>query len=343
MRLPTLLLAGLALVSASVLDAGDREALASNPSLLIDQGLHAEAESQLLEALRQERYEWAEPHLRRLVAARPNDALYLSYLGFCLLKRFDYAGAEQAYRRAVALDPQVSWKAGLARALHQQGQYAAALDLLTEVVADEPRPEYRYARATAGWSARKFDVVETEIRALQNERPDDRDAPCWLGRLLTELDRPGEGVPALRECIVRNPEDLEALYLLGLTQRRAGALGDAVSTFERVLERRPSHASAQYNLGRALLALGRSEEADLALRRFEEMSLLEDRMDALRDAIRMGPTKLRPRLDLASLLLEAGRPKEAQKEIEDALRIDPDNAEVRRLRDRIAQDLNRAR
>jgi tetratricopeptide (TPR) repeat protein len=182
--------------------------------------------------------EKAEPWLRRVVEARPNDAEARFQLGRALLKSGQHAAALEALNAAVGLDPARSDIAvELARAYEALGQDGDAAAL--------------YAKLLAG----KDPTLELRARA---------------GRFYARtgaLDKAGEQGARIAEADPQNPA---GFYLKGEALLAAGKAVDARQAFLRAsdLDRDPQYLDA---LGRAAEALGRAgdrEQQELALRSY---------------------------------------------------------------------------
>ncbi|MFQ5719697.1 MAG: FG-GAP-like repeat-containing protein [Acidobacteriota bacterium] len=76
----------------------------------------------------------------------------------------------------------------------------------------------------------------------------------------------------LERVVALDPREAEALYVLGLTHAQLQQFDQAVADFDAALALSPTHASALYGKGRALMALGREEEALSAIERSQEIS-----------------------------------------------------------------------
>lgn len=106
--------------------------------------------------------------------------------------------------------------------------------------------------------------------------------------------------------------DPQALYEAAVADRRAGRPADAVAKLERVLAARPDDLDARLNLGLALLALDRLEEAEAAL------SAVAARAPDYADA----------RLGLARVAQRRGDLATARRETAEAVRLAPGDAEA---------------
>jgi len=102
------------------------------------------------------------------------------------------------------------------------------------------------------------------------------------------------------------------LGCMALTWERSAAFTSTVSLMQDSLATNPDSWTARTNLGAALGALGRPQEA---IPHYEE-------------AIRLRPTSFQAHNNLAAILFQLGRPREAIPHYREALRINPDVAEI---------------
>lgn len=93
-----------------------------------------------------------------------------------------------------------------------------------------------------------------------------------------EGDEPDAGA-RLRALCTERPDDLRALYLLGLMSLRNGSSRDAETLLRRVVQGDPSDAYARYFLAQSLLAQGR---ADAALPLFDSAAELDPMLRSAR-------------------------------------------------------------
>lgn len=109
--------------------------------------------------------------------------------------------------------------------------------------------------------------------------------------------------------------DPQSLYQSAVADRVAGRPADAVPKLERVLAARPDHVDARLNLGLALLALGRLDEAEAAFLA----------------VTRQAPTYADAWIGLARVGQRRGDLPAARRAADEAARLAPENAEVRAL------------
>jgi tetratricopeptide (TPR) repeat protein len=111
------------------------------------------------------------------------------------------------------------------------------------------------------------------IRALNRQismNPANVTARRDLAMLWLERMRPGRALELLQEASIRDPDNPEILYLMGLARFRSGDAEGALAPLVRAVEIDPRVRFGDPFLvaGQALLALRRFEEAEDALERF---------------------------------------------------------------------------
>jgi tetratricopeptide (TPR) repeat protein len=161
-------------------------------------------------------------------------------------------------------------------------------------------------------------------------RPD-ADAHNNAGVLLVRLGDLAAAERHYRAALVLRPDDPEAGTNLGLLLSRAGRADEAIVAFAGVLDARPDHAPALQGL------------AGLAARRPDRAGALTalEHVRAAQAAGRDDRAALHARLGLA--LAELGRPAEAERHLEAALRLRPGDETVARALGRITEERRRGR
>jgi serine/threonine-protein kinase len=161
-------------------------------------------------------------------------------------------------------------------------------------------------------------------------------------RLNSELKNP---VPLLARIQEAHPDDFWVNYLLGseLVIRNPG---EAIRYLQAALSLRPNAVIANLNLGNALLALGRLDEALAKFRRVEELAPSSSRNRVtianvlsqlgrfdeaeaqLRRNIVLDPTSVNPQKALRSFLVQHGRGDQALREWKNAIAAHPTDHRV---------------
>jgi Flp pilus assembly protein TadD len=117
----------------------------------------------------------------------------------------------------------------------------------------------------------------------------------------------------MRRRLVKYPADFTAHYNLGAALQAQGRLDDAVRELREAVRLGPARATAHTTLGAALQAQGRTGEA---LREF-------------RSAVRVDPAYASAHYNLGQVYLARDRPEEALPHYREAARLAPDDPEIR--------------
>lgn len=113
-----------------------------------------------------------------------------------------------------------------------------------------------------------------------------------------------------REILAHEPEQADALHLLGLVRYARGAGTAALELIRRAIARAPGHAVYHFNLGNVCRDLGESDAA----------------LQAYAAAIERQPGEVDYHYNLAELLDAQGRGGEALPQYQRAVELEPDNA-----------------
>lgn len=277
------------------------------------------------------RLDRAETLLRYQVDRAPTPlAEYL--LGHVLVERFHFDEAEPLLRRALEARPErAAWRHDLARTLLGQGRCTAAIVELDRCIAADPRPVYRYDKAMCALNVGDEETAERELVAALDGGWQSAGAWLALGRLHADRGEDERARGAYERALEIEPDHPEATYGLAVVEARTGSGERAIALFRAVLERVPGHLGAAYGLGRALIATGAVEEGRAALMAFERLSRREELIENRRTYLAHDPESVDVRLELASLLLESGRPADASRVLQEAARIEPRREETWRL------------
>jgi tetratricopeptide (TPR) repeat protein len=206
-------------------------------ALALDPG-HAKAHNNMaLAAIDIGELELAEAHYLESLAIEPQPAIY-NDLGFVLERQGMPEEAAEAYRKALALDPESdAAHYNLGGSLARAGDFAGA---------------------------------ETHFRTALAKRPSTQ-AYTGLGIVQWRQGREEAGMASLRAAIQADPKNASAYDALGSLLIEQDKLDEAASTYRQLVERYPS-AAAHEKLAQIFLRLGREEEAQREMRRAREMS-----------------------------------------------------------------------
>lgn len=133
--------------------------------------------------------------------------------------------------------------------------------------------------------------AEAQLRAILQEKPDNRVAWLRLGSLLVAQHRTNEGLTSLRRAVELDPENPETRYRFAEALMQAHQFVEAATQWSEVTRRQPGRAVAWSNLGASLLFSGRKDDA----------------VAALEQAVALAPEAGNLRENLARTQLQAGR------------------------------------
>jgi tetratricopeptide (TPR) repeat protein len=162
-----------------------------------------------------------------------------------------------------------------------------------------------------------------------------------------------------QQILQAEPENVEALHLVGLTEYQMGRHLSAIDHISASLRLRPNQAEAQNNLGAAYLAQGQLREALACFRQATHLKpdyptahknlgnvlrlqgKYEEALLSLQIAIRLNPRHALALTCLGSVLQKLARPMEAFSYHQQALAINPNSAEVHNNLGTTLAELNR--
>ena len=161
-------------------------------------------------------------------------------------------------------------------------------------------------------------------RAVQ-EHPGYAEAWCNAGRVLFDRERWDDAIGCFEHALALSPDYAQALHNLGLCHHKKGLLERAEACYRRVLTLHPGHHRAHIDMGN--VCLDRGDLAGMA--------------DWYRKALAFTPEDRTGFANVARMFRDLGRWDESLALYDAALRLDPDNAEMRFSRSLIHLTLGR--
>jgi len=218
--------------------------------------------------LREGRHAEVERWCRELLATSPDHAQALHLLGLALVREGKVSEGERHLRRSLELEPDNTlFRFNVGSFLRRVNRLADAEVEFRGVVLR--RPTARKAREQLALTLDDLGrplEAESECRRLVEEPGADADAWALLGQILSHLPRLGEAELAYRRALEMTPEHPGALRQLGALLIRLERPEEALECFERAARGgSPLSADVAAGRGRALMLLGRLEEAEQSL------------------------------------------------------------------------------
>lgn len=325
-------------------DPGNAEARTLLGTTLALQGMRSESITQLTEVVR----------------LRPNSAAAYNTLGMVLSHFVETQAAREAFEKSIELDPSgAEARVNLALVLAQEGEYGAAgeqLDRAIQLQGAAPSAAYSHYLRAKIWIAQKdMARAAAELEIAVKSRPDYAEAWSELGSARRlEGDTRG-GQQALERAVALNPDDMTAQYRLGLACLENRQPHQAIEHFSAALLHDPDDRATLYNLALAFRRDGQESAAQRIDERFAKLSQARNKVAAAgqaigvltdagmaleksgnfqaalekyRAALDLDPTDPVLRLNYGLTLCRLGRWQEGAAELQEVVRLDPNNADA---------------
>jgi tetratricopeptide (TPR) repeat protein len=235
-------------------------------------------------------------------------------LGRAHKARDDLMAAEQAYRQALALEPEYldAW-VSLGILLRAAGQLAEAEKCQREALQLDSRSFLALLNLGSVLSSQsRFSEAAGYFRQALAVNPRSSKAHCNLGIALAQLNDPEAG-GHFREALRLDPENFEAARHIGKLSLDSGKFEQAIDTLAHACKLQPDSAETRFLLATAHFRFGALETARV---QFEQ--LMSDY-----------PAWAEPPAGLACVLSEQGQYSKPRALFEKALELDPDDVLVR--------------
>jgi tetratricopeptide (TPR) repeat protein len=154
--------------------------------------------------------------------------------------------------------------------------------------------------------------AESIYQQILQDNPNQPDALHLLGVIAHQVGKNDIAVDLITKAIAIKPDFAEAHNNLGNALRDLRRLDEAVASFHKALAIKPDYANAYYNLGNALHGLERLDEA----------------VASYQQALAIKPDYSEAHNNLGISLQDLGCPDEAVANLHKALAINPENAEA---------------
>jgi predicted O-linked N-acetylglucosamine transferase (SPINDLY family) len=172
--------------------------------------------------------------------------------------------------------------------------------------------QQQFESASTHHQAGRLAEAEKIYRQILSQQPDQPDALHLLGVLSAQTSRSDAGVQLIRQALRFRPDFAEAHSSLGNALMDMGQLDDAIASYQHAVRLKADYADAHYNLGRALQCKGRFDAA----------------ITAYRLAIGLKPDYDDAHYNLAASFMSVGKPDDAIAAYQQAIRFKPDLADA---------------
>lgn len=291
----------------------------------------------------------AEAIFEALHAERPDDPEVLFHLGRIAYRDDRHADAAERYRAAMAARagryPEAALNLGLA--LRAAGDRAGAEAAYRSALAMRPEyPEAMFNLAMLHGSTLgglEPDLETADGWLVKAVAADPGYAAAWFNRgvIAARRKRRPEAEAAYRKAIAVRPDYVDAHLNLAAVLARSGRFAEAVEENRAVIRLEPRNAKAWFNLGRAYNGLEQRAQAAAAYRRAVELDpgytaawlnlgvVLADggdpaaAVEVYREALDLEAGNVKLRFNLALQYRKLDRLESAESELRRAVRLDP--------------------
>lgn len=158
--------------------------------------------------------------------------------------------------------------------LHEgRTEYGKAAGFYREALRKQPDvPGLRYLIGSVHWKTGEFETAQQWLEDELSRNAHHVLARYRLGNVLLARDRPREAIPHLAQALEANPGLQGALFDLGRAYLEDGQFARAAAALEEYAAVDAGSDRVHYLLGTAYRGLGRLEDAQRHLRRYQELS-----------------------------------------------------------------------
>lgn len=245
----------------------------------------------------------------------PRDAETYNSLGFLYSKTGRIKESEAAFRKAaqmIGTDPSAVYEE-TARIYIEQGFYENAIknaQKAIEINPDNLNAVYYLAKAAS--EAGNFGLADETFKTLVKRNPGDFEGRYEYGKMLANKGDHEGALVQFEEAIRLAPEGAESRIGAGLELARLKRLGEAVDQFREAVRLDPENLKGNFYLA---LAASQTGQNALAIEQYGKY-------------LSLAPEDPVGHLNLGKLYALTGNRKEAAKHLEEALRLNPGDAET---------------
>ncbi len=254
----------------------------------------------------------------------PKDPNTHGNIGTINLNRKEYDNAAKKFKMALKYDPRYAHAIeGLGVIDHIRGDIEGARKKFeTAVGIDTDMTESHFYLGILFMQNNQLDEAEREFNFVIRQR---RDASAYarLGTIYFRKRELDEARNAFTAALEIDPQNTPALHNLGILYMETGEFEKAEQVFRTVYRMNPNNPNVSFMLGKVLSMNDRSIPEAIAL---------------YSKALSIAPGNIQGHIELGNLYLKTGNKPRAIQVFEQAIKLDPDNANLKMQIDRLKQE-----
>jgi len=215
-------------------------------------------------------------YLERAVELDPRES-HVFDLGYQQLLTYSLKEAQATFQRGVERHPAAArlWM-GLGTTFFAQARNEEAVTAYLRAAEknDDPRVLRFLGNAYLTLNNPRDDVA-SRFRQYRRAHPDDAWANFYEGYGLSRAGDSEQALPLLQKAVQVDPKLAEGHLELGNVMARQGRVNDALASYQAAIAANPQYQQAYYRLGQTLMKAGRQAEAEVALKKHEELRAQE--------------------------------------------------------------------
>ena len=298
--------------------------------------------SEVLELINLGQLAKADRICRDAIKHNPNDVNMLGLLGAVLTKMNNFEDAEKYLRMTIDLAPTFAKPhEDLGHVLLEMKRPNEAIEVLKKATRLDPKLDLAFlnlgkALAAVGKGKEADEAFEKSFNLSPERKALAQAAECFKEGRLEEAEK------IYREVIRKNPNNVDAMRLMGILAARLKRIGAAEKFFRKAIEIAPDFTGVIVDLGKLLQEDGRFEDAISSFKKAIEMepenarfydllgyalepaALTYDAIEAHQKAIELNPKLAGAWLGLGHSLKTVGRQEEAIEAYHQCYKLKPD-------------------
>lgn len=295
--------------------------------------------------------------LAKLIKKLPNEASLYNTLGNVLSRQKKDREAQTAYEQAIQIAPEYPGAlSNLGNCHYRCGDLEKAKSYYQKAIAiDDDYPDAHFNLARLLTENGELNAAKPHLAKAIQIASHHAGAHGLLASIYLQTDEDEKAIEHLKKRLNIQPQHLDSYQTLATALMQHQRYNEAVDVLEKLLTLNPKQAEAEHLLGTAYLGSGQREKAlQHYLRQLEQAETLDtlyniavilsdqqrhkEAIDYFHRALKISDNHLPSLLNLAALYLKNQDSNQAITTYQQALAIDPDNAEVKHILHAISGD-----